>query len=475
MNNFGFDEGEDEPTPRDMDEQLRRFRRELGGGNKNFDGFHDAQALETLIPYCLDKQLFNDALTFSTVLIEYQPFSADAWLWRGVALSNLERFDEAMESFDRAMSLDPTDNEIQLHRADVFAERGEYERAWAIYEDILHLQSDDEEALYGKALLLGRMNRVDEAMNLLKYLQKSEERGLDATAELAYCYDQKHEYDKAFELYQQCIDEDPFDAIHWFNAGVVLCHQQQFYKAIEYYDIAVTLKPEFSAAWYNLGNSYGTLGRLIEAIYAYEQALEFERTDFAFWHNLGSAYHETNQPQKAVEAFQQALAIEPHHFESLYGLAASYDGIGKPDKALEYYLQAEQLQPQDADLLYAIADVYYTAKNVEQSLAYYEKALRTNPRDPDGIFDYAATLFDEMMYSEAAQWFEKFIELRPDNYEGYYFLAKCLLMLGDKQTPIGLLQKALFINPELRTDLRKDINSLPLFFLNEAFFRKIEG
>lgn len=472
-NSFGFDEGDaEESSPRDMDEQLRRFRKELGSGSKGY--IPDTVALEALIPYCLDKQLFQDALNFSTVLTEFQPFSSDAWLWKGVALSNLERYDEALESYDRAFSLNPTDTEIQLNRADVFVERGEFSKAWTIYESLLGMFPDDEEALYGKALLLGRLNRLDEAINLLKYLQKSEERGLDATAELAYCYDQKNDYSKAFELYQQCIDADPFDATHWFNAGVVLCHQQQFYKAIEYYDMAVTIKIDFAAAWYNLGNSYSTLGRMLEAISAYEHALEFERNDFAFWHNLGSAYHETNQPEKAIDSFKQALVMEPGHFESLYGLAASYDGLGKTQEAIEHYLDAEKIKPDDADLLYAIADAYYSIHNISEALRYYKRALEINPDDPDGVFDYAATLYEKLYFSEAVKWFEQFITLRPDNFEGYYYLAKTLIMLDEKPEAVILLRKALQINPEIRNDLRKDIGLLPITPLPDWFFQKVE-
>ena len=64
-------------------------------------------ALADLSTLQLDQQRYEEALDLSWTATDLEPYSAKAWTNRGIALSHLGRGDEALESLDRALRLDP--------------------------------------------------------------------------------------------------------------------------------------------------------------------------------------------------------------------------------------------------------------------------------------------------------------------------------------------------------------------------------
>ncbi len=66
-----------------------------------------AGALADLSTLRLDQQRYEEALDLSRSATDHEPYHAEAWTNRGIALLHLGRGDEALESLDRALSLDP--------------------------------------------------------------------------------------------------------------------------------------------------------------------------------------------------------------------------------------------------------------------------------------------------------------------------------------------------------------------------------
>ena len=52
---------------------------------------------------------------FADQLIEFVPYSWDAWVRRGMILNNMYRYDEAIDCYERAVSLNPNESEIYIN------------------------------------------------------------------------------------------------------------------------------------------------------------------------------------------------------------------------------------------------------------------------------------------------------------------------------------------------------------------------
>jgi len=60
---------------------------------------------------------FEKALDYLNKSLEIDPIFVEAWYVKGVALHNVQRYDEAQYCFDRAIALDPFDISVWFLKA----------------------------------------------------------------------------------------------------------------------------------------------------------------------------------------------------------------------------------------------------------------------------------------------------------------------------------------------------------------------
>ena len=120
MNTYGFDDDMfgDQNKKKNLDEEIRRFREALRKGEvSNGQYTPSVESLEELVQYCIDTEKYEDALNFCSLWLEFVPYSSDAWQSKGFILNALTRYSEALEAYDTALTLNPVDADIIIHRA----------------------------------------------------------------------------------------------------------------------------------------------------------------------------------------------------------------------------------------------------------------------------------------------------------------------------------------------------------------------
>jgi hypothetical protein len=81
-----------------------------------------------------------------------KPHFADAWSSRGNALSGLEQYDQALASYDKAISLEPDYAEAYYNRGVTLNELEQHDQALASYDKAISLEPDYAEACWNKSL-----------------------------------------------------------------------------------------------------------------------------------------------------------------------------------------------------------------------------------------------------------------------------------------------------------------------------------
>ena len=82
---------------------------------------------------------------------------AGAWNSKGVALSGLGRFEEALESFNMALELDPKNAKAWINKAFALEELGRPKEALAAINIALELNPDDADAIKYKDELMKQL------------------------------------------------------------------------------------------------------------------------------------------------------------------------------------------------------------------------------------------------------------------------------------------------------------------------------
>jgi predicted O-linked N-acetylglucosamine transferase (SPINDLY family) len=101
-------------------------------------------------------------------------------------LEALDRIDEALASYDKAIAINPAFGEAAINRARVLGSQNRYEEALAAFGQALAVNTNDPEIYYHRARLLLELNRNDDAaVDLRKALALRPD---DAKARYAACF-----------------------------------------------------------------------------------------------------------------------------------------------------------------------------------------------------------------------------------------------------------------------------------------------
>lgn len=150
-----------------------------------------------------------------------------------------EKYDEAIQAFDKAIEINPSFSESL---------------------DTVSLENATDCSKKGHAL--AQQGKYDEAI-----------KAFDNAIKI---------YLKTIETYPQfAIEINPRLAAAWINKGIALCSQDKYDEGIQAFDRAIEIEPQLADAWYNKGIVLKLLGRTTEADEAFDKANELGYTDWS--------------------------------------------------------------------------------------------------------------------------------------------------------------------------------------------------
>lgn len=118
-------------------------------------------------------------------------------------------------------------------------------------------------------------------------------------------------YREAQEFFDEAIRLDPDNALAWYNLGVCQMEFGDATAALNYFDKATSLDPKLVEAWSNRGALLNQLGRAEEALQSLERACQINPEHAKMWLNKGGALMSLGRLDEAVECFDTALKIDP--------------------------------------------------------------------------------------------------------------------------------------------------------------------
>ncbi len=313
----------------------------------------------------LELQRNDEALASYERALKLKPDYAEALGNRGNVLLILKRADEALACHERALKLTPGDHELYNNRGNALQDLNRPEEAMASYQRALALQPDYAEALsnYGNALLT--LKRYDEALVTL---------------------------DHAIAL-----RPDFHQAL--FNRGNALLGLKRYADALASYDRAIALSPEFQQAIYNRGNALKELGQYDDALASFERAVAINPDDHEAHNNRGSVLQGLRRYEEALQSFDRALALKPDYVDALYNRGNALKDLWRYAEALQSYDRALVFKPDYTEALGNRGNVLEDMRRFEEALASYARALAIKP-------DYAI-----------AHWNESLCRLRSGDFE----------------------------------------------------------
>ncbi|MDB9477290.1 serine/threonine-protein kinase, partial [Dolichospermum circinale CS-537/03] len=209
--------------------------------------------------------------------VKLQNKSSEDWFTEGNQLFDLQKYEEAIASFDKAIAIQPNNPNFWNDRGNALGRLEKYKEAITSYDKAIAIQPN--------------------------YYESWSKRGL------ALCYLQREE--EAISSFDKAIAIQPDYTHAWFNRGNSLHELEKYEEAIASYDKAIAIEPDDNEVWNNRGNSLYELEKYEEAIASYNKAIAIEPDDNEVWNNRGNSLHELEKYEEAIASYNKAIAIEP--------------------------------------------------------------------------------------------------------------------------------------------------------------------
>ncbi|EHH20609.1 Transmembrane and TPR repeat-containing protein 1 [Macaca mulatta] len=155
---------------------------------------------------------------------------------------------------------------------------GRYEEALQIYQEAAALQPSQRELRLALAQVLAVMGQTKEAEKMTNHIVSEETGCLECYRLLSAIYSKQENHDKALDVIEKALQLKPKDpkviSELFFTKGNQLREQNLLDKAFESYRVAVQLNPDQAQAWMNMGGIQHIKGKYVSARAYYERALQ---------------------------------------------------------------------------------------------------------------------------------------------------------------------------------------------------------
>jgi tetratricopeptide (TPR) repeat protein len=258
------------------------------------------------------------------------------------------KYGSAVPEFERAVQIDPSNEDGLRGEADAYVKLGNAAAAEAAYQKAISLRPN----YWGVYSWLG-----------------------------AFYYNQSR-YDDAIAQFKKVIELAPSNYRGYSNLGAIYVLQGKYAEALDPLNKSIEIRPNFEA-FNNLGNAYFQLRRFSDAADAFQSGLNLDDSDWLLWGNLGDAlFWSGGRRSQAMSAYEKAIVLAEKKLEvnpkdaTVLAFLGDYNAMSRHrQKASERIEQALALAPEDGEVRLRAAIVYNQIGDTERCVASLEKAV----------------------------------------------------------------------------------------------------
>jgi tetratricopeptide (TPR) repeat protein len=252
---------------------------------------------------------------------EDTPSTADAYANRGGALQAQGKLEEALESFDLAIRLDPDYGQAFSARGTILFALGRADEALASFDSAILLEPENADGFYNRGFALQTLGRFPEALESYDKAILLDRKAPDAHFNRGNVLFALDRYQEALASHDEAIAVKP-DFAEAYNArGKTLHALDRLGDALKSYERAIALKRGYAEAFNNHGVALQALGRLKDALLSSERALGLNPRDAVAWNNRGLILKDLKRPREAIANFDRAIALAPDFAEAFFNRA----------------------------------------------------------------------------------------------------------------------------------------------------------
>lgn len=233
--------------------------------------------------------------------------------------------------------------EALLQQAEELLLIGDYQNALDLYDHVLQIDPNNEQAKKGK--ILAQFAQEQDPLNLR----------IQTVPEL-------------------------------MENGENFSKQRQFGKAAVHYREVLIRTPDHLQALTGLGYAQYNMGDYWNSIQNFDLALEIKENDINSLNGLGLAYTKLGQYPEALAYLDKSIELDDENTNTLNAFGLFHTKFFEYLLAEQYFLLSLQLDEEKIETISGLAYVYYRDRQHEGAIGLFEEILKMSPSHRDALF-----------------------------------------------------------------------------------------
>ncbi len=453
---FNDDSWDDENGSGSIEELLQDYEN-IKNGNKL--RFLDEEDYEYIIEYFFQNNNEYEALTACDIAQTYYPYSSSILLLKAEILFQAQKYGQALQALDKLDEMDTNLLEAVLLRSDIYLAQFKFDQAALLLETKIPLYDNREktELMLELSDVYDECEEFEAVFDTLKKVLKIDPRNEEALHKISFWADFADMQAESIILHKEILEEDPYNALAWFNLGAAYQGLKQFENAIDAYEYCVVIDEKFEFAYRNMADAYMRLHWYEKAIESLEKNLELGKPEDVIYEAMGHCFEKQKDFTRARHFYRKAIHLNPADDGIFYRIGETYAREQEWEKAMKAYSVALHLNKDNASYCLAIGNCLMELGATNEALICYMNAVRLKPNNKTTWMALIKALYLNGNYEEGLNQVllaKESIGIKPD-FNFYH--AGILFALGKSKEALLYLEQAMEEAPQ-RLKLLTEIN-----------------
>lgn len=420
--------------------------------------FMDIADFERVIHYYDDTGRLDEALLATDYALAQHAYTTTFYLQKAQLLIDKSSENKALQFLDRAESIDATEIQIFLLRAQAYQDLGDYDLAYSALEraELIATEKEQVSVHLAKALYYEETQDYSHAFGALKQALLIQPDNEDALSKIWFLIEITDFYKESIDLHRQLIDKAPYSSLAWYNLGYAYFNKGRYDKAAESFEYAYVIDQDFKYAYCERAESLIQLELYEKAIECYERACEYVDVDAYIQTRMGFCFEQLDNIADAESYYLEAIRLDAAYDDAYFRLGECYFKRQKWEGAKGAYESAFCLDNKNAAYLVALAETHYRLENYTTAFDFFQQACDMAPDECKNWIRLAAFHASNKDYDAAIEVLEEAEMYNSGTFMLDYCKIACLYQVGRSKEAILLFRNTLSEDGERQYELLFD-------------------
>jgi len=369
------------------------------------------------------------------------------WVYMLGQCLELDRQEEALEAFERALALDDAYAPLLVSYADVLVRLGRSDEAVPYLERAAELASGQAEprTVLGQiALSAGRFDEARDHLEAAVALEGADGRAHRALSQACLAQGDAERSARQAEAANSVpsvvsmpdprglLPFEPVGSFPLVERGLVLASQGRLDEAEGAFREALEINPRFKGGHYYLGLTLAQKGDLAGAEASMREVLALAPTDQEAHSLLGEVLARQGRLEEGVTHLRQAVEANIEDTNARHALASALLAIRKDDEAETFLREVLRSYPDDRVSHASLALALESRGDAEGAMEHHREALRLAGAEIDALQQQIQTELERPLGTDVPVLERRLRSLLQETAELHYRLGKMLLERGDR-------------------------------------------